>query len=151
MLGLMKMGLNSILSADPPSVYSQGNLPCFSYPARNEIELNGKKIIGSAQKRIGSRFIQHGSIPLEEDGALLESVSRLKEGEEKVRMTSLSQALGIKVSFESAVEYLKAGFSEYFRISPDPKTFDEKEKEAIIEIQKQRYERRDWTFFRRDG
>jgi len=151
LLGLAKMGLNPILSPDPPSAYARGNLPCFSYPARNEIEVMGKKIVGSAQKRTEARFIQHGSIPLEDDEGLLGFVSRLKEGEEKVRMTSLKQALRRKVTFEWAVEYITAGFSEYFGISLNPKTFDDKEKEAIIEIQKLRYESRDWTFFRRDS
>jgi len=53
MRGLEKMGLKAYLADSPPDFYARGNLPCFSYPARNEIELMGKKIIGSAQKRIG--------------------------------------------------------------------------------------------------
>ena len=151
MLGLANMGLNPSLAADPPSAYVRGNLPCFSYPARNEIEVKGKKIVGSAQKRIGTHFIQHGSIPLEEDEGLLGLVSSLKEKESKVRMTSLFQALRRKVRFEWAVEHLTAGFSEYFGVRLKPRIFNEREMERIFKIQTQRYENRDWTFFQKES
>lgn len=39
-------------------------LPCFLSPARNELLVNGCKLIGSAQKRGKDSVIQHGSIPL---------------------------------------------------------------------------------------
>ena len=45
--GLERMGLRPTLADAPPQEYSRGNLPCFSYPARNEVEVQGKKIIGS--------------------------------------------------------------------------------------------------------
>lgn len=148
--GLEKMGLAPYLADFPPSSYARGNFPCFSYPARDEIEVGEKKIVGSAQKRVGSRFIQHGSIPLEDDEGLLESVSSLKRGEGRARMTSLSQALGRKVDFRWAVEHLQAGFSEYFEVGFNPKVFNEKEKEVIQRIQKERYNNSEWTYFRNE-
>lgn len=39
-------------------------LPCFLAPNRNEIMVNGKKLVGSAQKRGAEAVLQHGSIPL---------------------------------------------------------------------------------------
>lgn len=39
-----------------------GSIPCFSSSARYEIEFGGKKLVGSAQRRIGSTVLQHGSI-----------------------------------------------------------------------------------------
>ena len=140
MRGLEKMGLKPCLADAPPNSYVRGNLPCFSYPARNEIEVEGKKIVGSAQKRAGSKFIQHGSIPLEEDEGLLGPVSFLKRDENKERVISLSQALGRKVSFDWAVQYLTSGISEFFKINLRSKVFDAEEKEAILNIQKERYE-----------
>jgi lipoate-protein ligase A len=146
MRGFEKMGLNSYLADAPPNSYVRGNLPCFSYPARNEIEVEGKKIVGSAQKRAGSKFIQHGSIPLEEDEGFLGLVSFLKKEDSKARMISLSQALGKKVSFDWAVERLTSGISEFFKISFKPKIFDAEEKEAISKLQKERYANKDWTY-----
>ena len=146
MKGLEKMGLNSVLAEEPPSSYVRGNLPCFSYPARNEVEVKKKKVIGSAQKRVGSIFIQHGSIPLEDERDLLRKISFLEEREEDVRLLSLSQALGKEVTFDWAVDYFIAGISEYFNVELTPRSLTEKEKETVSQIQVDRYENADWTF-----
>ena len=146
MRGFEKMGLKSYLADAPPNSYARGNLPCFSYPARDEIEVEGKKIVGSAQKRAGSKFIQHGSIPLEEDEGFLGPVSFLKKEDSKGRMISLSRALGKKVSFDWTVESLTSGISEFFKINFRPKVFDAEEKEAISKIQEERYANKDWTY-----
>jgi lipoate-protein ligase A len=146
MRGFERMGLKPCLADAPPDSYVKGNLPCFSYPARNEVEVQGKKIVGSAQKREGSKFIQHGSIPLEEDKGLLESVSTLERNEGQVRMISLSQALGKKVSFIWAVDHLISGISDFFRISLSPQIFNAEERKLISKIQEERYASHDWTF-----
>ena len=146
MRGFEKMGLKSYLAEAPPNSYVRGNLPCFSFPARDEIEVEGKKLVGSAQKRAGSKFIQHGSIPLEEDEGFLAHVSFLKKEDSKGRMISLSQALGKKVSFDWAVECLSSGISEFFKINFRPKVFDAEEKEAISKIQEERYANKEWTY-----
>jgi len=143
--GLERMGLSPTLADAPPQEYSRGNLPCFSYPARNEVEVQGKKIIGSAQKRIGARFIQHGSIPLKDETDLLESVSFLKEQGGQVRSISLSQALGRPVFFDWAVDHLVSGIKDYFSIIPSRITLSEKDLRAIRAIEKERYSNPVWT------
>lgn len=35
---------------------------CFSVPARSEVKFDGRKLIGSAQRKIGQVILQHGSI-----------------------------------------------------------------------------------------
>ncbi len=150
MRGLEKMGLMPCLAGRPPDSYARGNLPCFSFPARDEIEVRGKKIVGSAQKRSGSKFIQHGSIPLEEDEGLLESVSFLKGDRSKLRMISLSEALERPVDFHWAVDCFISGMAEFFGIKWKPMVFDDRDREAILEIQKEKYANHDWTFSRRD-
>jgi lipoate-protein ligase A len=39
-------------------------LPCFLAPNRRELMVDGRKLAGSAQKRINGAVLQHGSIPL---------------------------------------------------------------------------------------
>jgi lipoate-protein ligase A len=146
MRGLEKMGLRPCLADAPPLSYVRGNLPCFSFPARDEVEVDGKKIIGSAQKRTGSKFIQHGSIPLKEDDRLLETISLLEKNKGEVRMASLSQALGRQVRFDRAVECLTSGISEFFNVELAPKEFNAGERKLISEIEKERYASKDWTF-----
>jgi lipoate-protein ligase A len=144
--GLHAMGIESNLAKETPSEYVRGALPCFSHPARDEIEREGKKIIGSAQKRAGNKFIQHGSIPLEKEEELLKSVSLLSKKESIVMMTSLSEALGKRVDFDWAVEHFTSGISAYFAALLNPKTFSSAERDVIRKIQKERYENPDWTY-----
>ncbi len=44
---------------------------CFSAPSQYELVIDGRKVAGSAQKRYGQSFLQHGSIPIEMDLDLL--------------------------------------------------------------------------------
>ena len=44
---------------------------CFSAPSQYELVIDDRKVAGSAQKRHGQAFLQHGSIPLELDLDLL--------------------------------------------------------------------------------
>lgn len=150
-LGLNKMGINARLAGSPPPAYTRGTLPCFSYPAQDEIEINGKKLIGSAQRRIGRRFLQHGSIPLLADDGALARVSLGEGGEAGARMTSLSDATGRPMTFDEAVLNFVEGISEYFRVNFVPKNFDGQDIASIQQIQRGRYGNRDWTYGRKSG
>ena len=144
--GLQMMGIASYLAKETPSGYARGVSPCFSHPARNEIEMEGKKIIGSAQKRTGKKFIQHGSIPLEKEEDLLKSVSPVDHKEKVIMMTSLSDVLGNVVEYDWAVERLISGMADFFRVRLVPKSFSPPEVDAIRKIQKERYENPGWTY-----
>ena len=43
---------------------SSGSGACFSARSRYELTFGGRKLAGSAQRRQGGRFLQHGSLPL---------------------------------------------------------------------------------------
>ena len=143
---LQRMGIQSHLANDTSSEYARRAMPCFAQPARDEIEMDGKKIIGSAQKRTGKKFIQHGSIPLEKEAELLISASQSDQKEPMVKMTSLSEALGKKVDFHWAVKHFISGMSDYFSVRLMPRVFSTKELDAIQKIQIERYENPDWTY-----
>ncbi len=117
LLGLERLGLRAALATQTPRDYVKGIVPCFSQPAENEIEIDGRKIIGSAQKRVGNRFLQHGSIPLEGDEDLLGPVARWTDKAPRLRMTSLSEALGRPVGYEEAAEALAAGLAGQWGIT----------------------------------
>jgi len=55
--------------------------PCFRQPAQGEVTALGRKLVGSAQVRIGESVLQHGSIILDGDQDLLR---RLRGDEEPV-------------------------------------------------------------------
>jgi len=146
--GLEKMGLEASLAEAAPASYSRGFMPCFSLPARDEIEIAGRKIVGSAQKRVGPRFLQHGSIPLESDPDLLRQVSLPKGKESEFCLTSLSQALGRAVAFEWAVDRLAAGFMEFFGVEPEAWNIPLKEMSVVRKIEESRYDNPGWTLER---
>jgi len=147
--GLKKLNIPAYLADEDNPSYSRSSLPCFSYPARNEIKVKGQKIVGSAQKRVGSKFIQHGSIPLERDDQLLQSVSLLKEKKEKIRMIAVSQAAKKKISYKLLVKYLISGIQDFFNIKLEPVEFTRKQNNFIRKIQKKRHENKDWIYRKR--
>ena len=149
--GLEKMGLRARLAGPAPPSYSRGNMPCFAYPARDEIEIDGRKIIGSAQKRVAGRFLQHGSIPLHDDEGLLRRLSTGRDKEAKLHRTSISEALGHGVDREWAVGCLVKGVAEHFGVEFKPLTLGAAAQKEIRRLQKGRYEDDAWTLGRSAG
>ena len=126
-------------------------MPCFAFAARDEIEAGGRKIVGSAQKRTGNVFLQHGSIPLEKDEALLAAVARPGEPSENPGMTSISEALGRAVDFDAAVGPLVQGFAEHFGVGFERYALTPADAEAVRALQASRYGSDEWTFRKRPG
>jgi lipoyl(octanoyl) transferase len=109
-----------------PSLYrSSSAVACFASAARYEIQISGRKLVGSAQRRFARAngeevVLQHGSILLGSDH--LRMVDFLKGLDETQRKTlrdellektiDLSSALGRTVRFEEIVPALKSGFEE---------------------------------------
>jgi lipoate-protein ligase A len=66
--------------------------PCFRHPAEGEVTALGRKLVGSAQVRLGDVVLQHGSIMLDGDQELLR---RLRMDDEPVPPpATLKSALG---------------------------------------------------------
>ena len=146
--GLAIMGVRARLAETSPPAYLKGTMPCFAFPARDEIEIDGRKIVGSAQKRTGPLFLQHGSIPLEKDEALLAAVARPGESSESLGMTSLSEALGRPVDFDAAVGPLVQGMADFFEVAFERFALGPDDREAVRRLQAAKYASDDWTFRR---
>lgn len=97
---------------------------CFGVPAKNEIKFNGKKLVGSAQRKIGSTLLQHGSImcgnyhvnlagylnlPFDERLEIKEVLER--------KTTELETILQNKTDYEKLSEALVLGFEKYFAVN----------------------------------
>lgn len=65
------LGMNAELEKRERKLNVLHPAPCFLVPTKKEILVNGKKVIGSAQKRGVNAFLQHGSIPINLDYELL--------------------------------------------------------------------------------
>lgn len=146
--GLRLMGLPASLTSSTPSGYARSHLPCFAYPARNEVEVNNRKVIGSAQRRTGSCFLQHGSIPLVKETELLAAISYGLDRERQDNLSSLSDSLGQKIGYQEAVDYLIDGFRQYFQVKPEIYQFSPAELEVIKRIEEKKYASWQWTAYR---
>ncbi len=143
--GLELLGLSAGLAASTPSAYARSQLPCFAYPARNEVEINGRKAIGSAQKRSGTSFLQHGSIPLVKEVELLSAISYGLDPERADSMTSLSDELGKPVSYDQAVGCLIEGFRQQFQVELSSRQLAPEENRIIARIESEKYASWSWT------
>jgi len=100
----------------------QESIPCFSSSARYEVQINGKKLVGSAQRRFsrdGTEVVlQHGSILLGPEHRLLTEVLHLSSDDVKKKIAEdidqktvdLSTAMNRTVTFDETVEAILAGF-----------------------------------------
>ncbi len=100
---------------------------CFSSPSWYEIVVNGKKIIGSAQRRLSGAFLQHGSILISYDPVLeAEVIPGTGSG---CGVTSLVHELGTQISLPEIKKAFTTGFSEALgialqRYTPQPGSQD---------------------------
>lgn len=132
--GLQLLAPGITLSKSQPDfqkLYKEpGGIPCFSSSARYEIEYNGKKLVGSAQRRFNALnanendvVLQHGSVLigaahlgitdyLNSDG---KTISALRHDLQMHTLT-LNEICKRKFTFDEAAECIKRGFEEAWNI-----------------------------------
>jgi lipoyl(octanoyl) transferase len=139
--GLKNMGIEAQLSPENENFKAHyqtvNSIPCFSSSAKYEIHYEGKKIIGSAQRKFGRVLLQHGSFLLgTQHRKLTEFLSDRVVGEirqiENAFVSKTIEAetiLNRRVTFEESKELIKKGFEEEFSI-----TWENKEPEFLHEL-----------------
>ncbi|MFH1386900.1 MAG: lipoate--protein ligase family protein [bacterium] len=85
---------------------------CFSYPAEYEIVAEGKKLVGSAQKRGKRTLLQQGSIFVRETPT--EVYELLKEPTIGVKAISLEKMLGREITFDELKASLTRALTALF-------------------------------------
>ncbi len=104
---LGRLGVSTSLAPSRPS-HQRHPAPsagaCFASPAGGEVVVGDRKLVGSAQVREGSAFLQHGSLLLE-DGQ--DMVTRLTRGTApRAVATSLAEVLSRSVAFEEVTDVI---------------------------------------------
>ena len=87
---------------------------CFSSPSWYEILARGRKIIGSAQRRVSGAFLQHGSILMGYDPALEAEV--IPGGGMQDAVTCVRSELRREVTLEEVKTAFREGFSRSLEI-----------------------------------
>ncbi|OGW08324.1 MAG: hypothetical protein A2W75_00560 [Nitrospinae bacterium RIFCSPLOWO2_12_39_15] len=123
--GLSFLGIDANLNSAFRIPHSAFQNPfCFAATSQYEIVVNGKKLIGSAQRRFKKSFLQHGSIPLENYYKRLALCLGLKEKDKKERFVkflkkraaTLNELNGRVFSYNEVVDALVRGFEDIFKI-----------------------------------
>ena len=147
LLGLMTCGIKADISFERKKNSGPRTPACFKAVSYGEIKINGKKVIGSAQKRYSNGFMQHGSILLEFDADKLSNALMDTDKNAFGDISSISDhADGI--SIEDLGLSIKNGFEDSLGIkliSDDPTKF---ELSLAKELEEKRYSTRGWNFSR---
>ncbi len=117
--------------------------PCFRMPAEGEVTALGRKLIGSAQLRVGDFILQHGSLILDGDQGILQELRG--DAEEVPAPATLKGLLGRVPEVGLLAEVLKGGLALVLGGSWGPGTFREEEEMAAREMEAH-YSDEAWTW-----
>jgi lipoate-protein ligase A len=118
--GFRRVGVPAVLAPDTRKAPQQPNgadSPCFLSPSRYELTVNGRKIVGSAQRRLRRSFLQHGSMPIACDRETLARAVRMADASALYQeMAGLSEFLPSRPSIGALTDTLIKSFQERFGI-----------------------------------
>ena len=128
--GLARLGIPVLLTSRPTrrSTTRGANRDlraCFSSSSRHELVWQGRKLVGSAQRRLRRSFLQQGTIPLTIDYDRMSEVLGVNPKQLAGSMVSCSEAGGRSVSYRQLADALKEGFKDTFDVgmSTSPRTW----------------------------
>ncbi len=142
--GLRRLGVSAELVPVTRSSTTSPPAFCFARTASYEVLVAGKKIIGSAQRRQGGAFLQHGSILLGLDAARVRALFPRQE-DPLGGMTTIESVLGRRPDFHETVEAMASGFEEAFEVILAPGELTQDEAVAPERLVSMKYGHRAWT------
>lgn len=92
--GLFSLGVKARVAEATRQALPPGEIPCFAEPSKGELISEGRKLVGSAQVREKGALLQHGSILVEDDQALISRLSLVPPTSEAAPAATLSRAMG---------------------------------------------------------
>ena len=122
---------------------------CFQEPSWYEILVNGKKLVGSAQKRTQGKVLQHGAVLLDSDITRY-SHCFLSHSEKMVaslseRMTSIHNELRKAVSYEELSRAMQWGFEEALGITLKKDELTSEELRRAEKLAAEKYSQDAWN------
>lgn len=126
---------------------------CFVQPSHYEILVSGRKLIGSAQLRRKGVMLQHGTLPIGGDVARIcevlsfESAAEREEQRERTRQRALtlSQALGIKPTWDEVADALETGFADALGLDIIPGELSVAENAEAAALLRDKFDNPAWT------
>jgi lipoate-protein ligase A len=116
---------------------------CFARTGRYEIEVDGRKLVGSAQRRQGDSFLQHGAVLLGVDEPRLRALFPTTR-DPLSTMTTLEAVTGRRPSFDEVAAALTAAFEAEHAIDLRPGGLTPAESERVDALVRDRYATESW-------
>ncbi|MDR4496474.1 MAG: lipoate--protein ligase family protein [Candidatus Scalindua sp.] len=138
-LGLRELGLDPEMNRT--KIVNRENPVCFQEPSINEIVIEKKKVVGSAQTRVSGKLLQHGSILTGLDFEKHASCFRKKPdmNDLKKRITC------IDVPERELKGAIINGFFRYFGTNVNKRYLSKRECTDAIKLAEEKYQSREWT------
>jgi len=130
---------------------------CFSVPSQYEVQIEGKKILGSAQVRKKEIVLQHGSLLIELEKDKLFSVFNFPSVQIRERLktrfkaTSLEEILKKNIDFSKLSEILPQGFEAEFGVKLTEGKLTEREEEISKDLLENKYSTYEWNYERKNN
>jgi len=119
-LGYNRLGVPAVLAPDTrkSSPLDNGSdPPCFLSTSRYELMVAGRKIVGSAQRRVRRSFLQHGSMPITCNREILARATRLPGSEPLDKeMAGVAEFLPLRPTLEQLQSAFIRAFQDYFSV-----------------------------------
>lgn len=140
--GLRALGAPAEIVAVPDA---DGPAPafCFARTGRYEIEVDGRKLVGSAQRRQGACFLQHGSILLGVDADRLGAVFPTTR-DPLAAMITLEAALGHRPKFDDVAAALTSAFETEHGLALAPGGLTAEETARVDTLVREKYGTTTW-------
>ena len=140
--GLRRLGVVAEMVPVVPTV-SEPPAFCFARTGSYEIEVGGRKLVGSAQRRRTGGFLQHGSVLLGVDALRVRRI--FPEADPLGGMTTIEAGLGRRPSFDEVASALVDGFIEAHGLSLVPGGLTDSEARAAERLARDKYGTDAWT------
>ena len=118
---------------------------CFGTPIRGEIVVGEKKLVGSAQLRVGDALLQHGSIIIDGDQSLIHKLTG--QVGDLVPAATLHSVLGV-VQHDQVTEAVIAGLKDVLGGHWHAGEYSLVEEEEAGRLEQERYRDCAWTWRR---
>ena len=143
--GLTALGVRAA-RAPAGSAIPPGLRPCFDVPAEREIVVGARKLVGSAQWRRGGALLQHGSILVADDQALIGQLL-VAPTEDTPAAATLSGALGREPDARDVAACIRSALERHVGRAVTPLASDDIPA-AEIDALRREYADADWTWRR---
>ncbi|MFN2433408.1 MAG: biotin/lipoate A/B protein ligase family protein, partial [Gemmatimonadota bacterium] len=117
---------------------------CFAQTSPSELAWRGRKLVGSAQRRLAGALLQHGSLLL--DGQRPELRELWLDAPLPGEAATLRQAAGRAVDAREAACALRAGFEAVFDVALEPGSLTPAEQERAGLLARERYGREEFLY-----